>query len=420
MAKIENMDFGIRQHLFQGSGVRKLLTGILEKEGWTRVMLIADPFLYEAGIIAPIEESVREAGAEYFVFSNVRPNPEVLTIEGEAIPAYKEFGGADVVIAVGGGSTIDTAKGVVIVGLSEHKVLDFTIDKIKRDQKFEHKMPAFIAIPTTAGTGADTCVNAVISDENDIKLVIAHENILPGYSLMDPDLLAGLPFHVAAATSMDAFTHALESLTNRNANDFTILHSLRSLELIGESIRPFVANPADKENANKMSLACMYAGFSLGQASIGQVHILTHPIGEDPFHLPHGDACAMVTPAVIEYNGLAAKELYRKAYNALTKEGLSPEEFDVQYLIDWVVDINCDLGIAQNKSFEEWNYNDGEPLQKILDHPITQLAIRINSPAEICEYPRITTLKDFEYIVKRTNIYSKLQAERAKAKQVQV
>ncbi|MDR3364955.1 MAG: iron-containing alcohol dehydrogenase [Clostridiales Family XIII bacterium] len=419
MPKIEMMDFGIRQHLYQGTGASGKLPEILEQEGWKRVMLITDPVLYKTGVAKPIEDSIKKAGAEYIVFTNVRPNPEVLTIEQEAIPAYREFGGADVVVAVGGGSTIDTAKGVVIVGLSDHKVMDFTIDKITRDQKFGHKMPALIAIPTTAGTGADVCVNAVISDENDIKLVVAHDSILPGYSLMDPDLLAGLPFSVAAATSMDAFTHALESLTNRNANDFTKTHSLRALELIGECIRGFVSNPSDKANANKMSLACMYAGFSLGQSGIGQIHVLTHPIGEAPFHLPHGDACAMVTPAVIEYNGLAAKELYLQAYNALTKENVSAEEFDVQYFIDWVVELNSDLHIAKDMSFEEWGYNDGEPLQKILDHPITQLALQINTPAGICEYPRFTTLKDFETIVKRTNLYSKQQAAIAKAKQAQ-
>ena len=419
MSKVEYLNFGVRQNSFQGAGARKLLPEILKKEGWMRVMLIADPVLYEKGMVAPIEESIKEAGAEYIVFTNVRPNPEVLTIEKEAIPAFKEFG-ADVVVAFGGGSTIDTAKGVVIVGTSENKVLDFTMDKATRDQKFDHKMPAFIAIPTTAGTGADIAMTAVISDENGLKLVLANHALVPDYSLMDPELLAGLPFNIAAATSMDVFSHALESLTNRNANDFTITHSLRALELLGESIRPFVANPADPVNANKMSWACMYAGLSMSQASIGQVHILTHPIGEEPFDLPHGDACAMVTPAVIEFNGLAAKDLYRRAYNALTKENLDLEEFEVQYLIDWVVDLNCDLHIAKDMTFEEWGYNDGEPLQKILNHPVTQFSLASNTPAEVCELPRYTTLEDYAAIVKRINIYSKLQSERAKAKQTQV
>ena len=134
----------------------------------------------------------------------------------------------------------------------------------------------------------------MICDKNGFKLVPMHDAILPTYALMDPDLLAGLPTGVAAATAVDAFTHALESYTNMNANDFTELFSLRALELIGEAIRPFVANPAVEKWANMMSLGSMYAGFSLGIASIGQDHVITHPMSEEPFHMPHGDACGMV------------------------------------------------------------------------------------------------------------------------------
>ncbi|MDR0518938.1 MAG: iron-containing alcohol dehydrogenase [Clostridiales Family XIII bacterium] len=419
MARIEMMEFGIMQRLFQGSGCLKKIVDILDNEGWKRVMLIADPYLYKAGVVAPVEECIKEAGAEYIVFTNVRPNPEVVTIEKEAIPAFKEFK-ADVIIAVGGGSTMDTAKGVVLVGDSDHGVMDFTIDKIRHDEKFDHKMPAMIALPTTAGTGSEVCRNAVICDESGLKLVPSHDSILPQYALMDPDLLAGMPFKVAAATSVDAFTHALETLTNTNANDFTRTFSLRALELIGESIRPFVANPAVPKWANMMSLGCMYAGFSLGLASIGQDHVITHPMSEDPFHMPHGDACGMALPPVIEYNGAGCKELYRQAYNAVTGKRLAPEEFEVQMLIDWVVDLNVDLRIADNKTFEEWGYNDGEVLELMLNHPIVQLGVRINSPNEQCEYPRYTSIDDYRDIIQRMNVYSKAQAERAKAKKTSV
>ena len=409
------LQFGLQQNYYQGPGCINALPIILEAEDWKRVMLVADPDLYKAGVIAPIEELIKNAdGVEYFVFTDLVPNPEAKTIDEKATPAYQKFK-ADVMVAVGGGSTMDTCKGVAIAGDSGKSCVDeaflFGCDPHK---PFEHTTYPIIAIPTTAGTGSDVCRNAVICNYNGEKVVPSHDCILPKYSLMDPDLLAGLPFSVAAATSIDTLTHALETLTNMRANDFTRTFSLRSLELVGESIREFVANPAEPEPAQKMSLACMYAGFSLGIASIGQDHVITHPMSEAPFHMPHGDACGMVLPAVIEFNGVGCKELYRQAYNALTKKNISAEDFEVQMLIDWVVDLNLDLHTAQDKTFEEWGYNDDDVLELMMKHPIVQYGIRVNSTSASCEYPRLTKDKDYRNMIKRTNEYSKMQAARAK------
>lgn len=402
------LQFGIRQRLYQGSGCISVIPQILEMEGWNRVMLVADPGLYGAGVIQPIEDMLKAAeGIEYILFTNVRPNPEAATIEDEAIPAARSFG-AQVLIAVGGGSTMDTAKGVAIVGDTDAHVMDF--NSYPPSKPLPHKTYPIIAVPSTAGTGSEVCRNAVICDRNGFKLVPMHDAILPVYALMDPDLLAGLPYRVAAATALDAFTHALESYTNMNANDFTELFSLHALELIGEAIRPFVANPAEDKWANMMSLGSMYAGFSLGIASIGQDHVITHPMSEEPFHMPHGDACGMVLPAVIEWNGMGCKEKYRRAYNAITKKNVSEGDFEVQMLIDWVMDLNADLHIAGDQDFEEWGYNDGEVLELMLKHPIFNN--KDKTPNSQCAYPRVTRMKDFRYLIQRTNAYSKLQKER--------
>lgn len=402
------LQFGIRQRLYQGSGCISVIPQILETEGWNKVMLIADPGLYAAGVIKPIEDMLKEAeGVEYILFTNVRPNPEAATIEDEAIPAAHSFG-AQVLIAVGGGSTMDTAKGVAIVGDTDAHVMDF--NGYPPSKPLPHKTYPVIAVPSTAGTGSEVCRNAVICDRSGFKLVPMHDSILPVYALMDPDLLAGLPYSVAAATAMDAFTHALESYTNMNANDFTELFSLHALELIGEAIRPFVANPAEDKWANMMSLGSMYAGFSLGIASIGQDHVITHPMSEEPFHMPHGDACGMVLPAVIEWNGMGCKEKYRKAYNAITRKNVSEGDFEVQMLIDWVMDLNADLHIARDQDFEEWGYNDGDVLELMLKHPIFNN--KDKTPNSQCSYPRVTRMKDFRYLIQRTNEYSKMQKER--------
>ena len=411
MARIVNPDFGIRQHIYQGAGCISVLPDIIRRENWRRIFYVCGPTLSKSGATKAIEDSIRQSGADYEVFGKVRPNPEAATIDNDAIPTALAFK-ADAIIAVGGGSTLDTAKGVAIVGNSGKRVLDFIIGKVRTDDKFDHDTLPMLAIPTTAGTGSEVCQKAVISDEAGVKLVLDNESILPKYALLDPDLLRTLPFHIAAATAMDAFVQALETLTTRNANDFTRTQSLRSLELVGEHIRPFVANPADKDAANGMSLACMYAGFSLGLASIGQDHIITHPMSEEPFHMAHGDACAMVLPALIEYNGLSCKELYRKAYNALTGKLVPQCEFEVQQLINWVLDLNADLHIAGDKSFAEWGLND-ETLEAMLKHPIIAGAVERSPSNDDTEYPRVTGIDDFRAIIMRTAAYSDLQAKRA-------
>jgi|GEM_PF-946307 alcohol dehydrogenase class IV len=411
------LQFGLQQKFYQGAASIKALPHILEVEGWKRVMLVADPVLYKAHVVDPIEQLLKDAeGVEYTVFTDVRPNPEAITIDKKATPAYQKFN-ADVMVAVGGGSTIDTCKGVAIAGDSGLSCTDdlFTDWKWNPHKPFPHKTYPIIAIPTTAGTGSDCCRNAVICNKKGEKVVPSHDSILPKYSLMDPDLLSGLPFNVAAATSIDTLTHALETYTNTRANDFTELFSLRSLELVGESIRQFVANPADDVAADKMSKACMYAGFSLGIASIGQDHVITHPMSEAPFHMPHGDACGMALPAVIEFNALGCKEKYRKAYNALAQKDVSAKDFDIKELIDWIIDLNCDLHIAKDKSFEEWGYNDHDVLDLMMRHTIVQFGIRVNNTSALCEYPRFTTENDYRNMIKRMNEYSKIQKERAKA-----
>ena len=413
------LEFGVPQRLYQGSGSIQKLSEILELENWKRVMLVAGPTLYKTGVIAPIEDMIKESGAEYIVFTNIKPNPEVKPIEEEALPAFREFK-PDVIVAVGGGSTLDSAKGIVVSGDSGRPVLDFTIDKLAQHDRLQHKTPPLIAIPTTAGTGSEVGANAVIGDEHGLKLVIRHDSIVPQYALLDPDLLAGLPFSVAAATAMDTFVQALETLTNRNANDFTKTCSLRSLELIGGSIRSFVADPSDPRHSNNMSLACMWAGFSLGLAGIGQDHVITHPMGEEPFNLPHGDACGMALPAVIEYNGLACKDLYHQAFDALTGKHTCISDFEVQMLIDWCVSLNEDLHIAKDKSFEEWGYDGKETLELMMRHPIIKIAVEINSPQGQTEYPRRTGYDEYRKIINRVNIYSKAQAEKAKAKLTQI
>jgi len=407
------MEFGVRQHIYQGAGCAATVKDILERENWKRVLLVCGPGLYKSGAAAHIEEYIKAAGAQVAVFTNIRPNPEAETIDSQGVPLALEFK-PDVIVAVGGGSTLDTAKGIAIVGDSGKSVLEFIVMKFPPGTKAVHNTLPMIVIPSTAGTGSEVCKNAVISDANGLKLVIANDEVLPKYALLDPDMLKTTPPSVASATAMDTFVQALETFTNRNANDFTRTQSLRALELVGKHIKAYVANPADKEAANGMSLACMYAGFSLGYAGIGQDHIISHPFSEEPFYIAHGDACAMLLPAVIEFNGLACKELYRQAYNALTGERLSCAEFEVDYLIDWVVTLNADIHVCGDQSMAEHGYVEAQHLDKIMQHPVIQGALMRNGTADTTEFPRHTSEAEFRYIIKRTAVYSQAQSDHAK------
>lgn len=414
-----NMEFGLRQHIYQGPGCAETVKDILARENWKRVLFVCEPILYQTGAVTYIEDYLKETGAEVAVFTNIRPNPEAETIDKEGVPLALEFK-PDVVVALGGGSTIDSAKAIAIIGDSGKTALDFVIMKFPPGSKVEHNTLPLIVLPSTAGTGSEVCQNAVVSDSSGLKLVMVHDAILPKYALLDPNLLKTMPASVAAATAMDTFVQALETYTNRNANDFTRTQSLRSLELVGKYIKAYVANPADAEAANGISLACMYAGFSLGHAGIGQDHILSHPFSEDPFYIAHGDACAMLLPAVIEFNGLSCKELYKNAYNALTGENLTSAEFEVQYLVDWVVTLNSDIHVCGDKSISERGYVEEVHLEKIMQHPVVQGALAFSSTADSTEFPRHTTADDFRYLVRRTVIYSQAQADLAKARQKEV
>jgi len=413
--RIPNMEFGLRQHIYQGAGCAATVKDILVRENWKRVLFVCEPILHKIGAVEHIENYIKEAGAEISVFTNIRPNPEAETVDKEGVPQALKFK-PDVIVAVGGGSTLDTAKGIAVVGDSGKSVLDFIAMKFPPGTKAEHNVLPLIVIPSTAGTGSEVCKNAVVSDSSGLKLVLVNDVILAKYALLDPDMLKTMPASVAAATAMDTFVQALETFTNRNANDFTRTQSLRSLELVGKHIKAYVANPADAEAANGISLACMYAGFSLGYAGIGQDHIMSHPFSEDPFYIAHGDACAMLLPAVIEFNGTSCKELYRQAYNALTGEGLSCSEFDVQYLLDWVVELNSDIHVCGDKSMAEHGYKEEEHLEKIMQHPVIQGALARNATADATEFPRHTSADEFRYLIKRTAIYSQAQSDRAKAR----
>ena len=296
---------GVKQSIYQGSGAISAIPEILTFERWQRVMIMADPGVAKGGMIKSLEEMLKTAGIEYCLFTNIRPNPEAVTIENEAVPMFKEFQG-DVLLAIGGGSTLDSAKGVALIGESDLTVKEaMQVTATPRDP-MPYKTFPIIAVPTTCGTGSEATRNAVISDESGYKMVPMQDCILPTYAVCDPDLLATLPQHVAAATAMDALVQAIECYVGLGANPMSEIYSLRAIELIGECIRPYYANRAHPKWANGDEPWGLYGGIAWNLALPAQVHCSNHPSPSTCIF--HGDACAILFPPFIEWNGIACKE----------------------------------------------------------------------------------------------------------------
>lgn len=337
--------FSVNQNIYYGSGCRTEIPSICAREEWKRVLVIADPGIVQSGVVKQIQELLDKAGISHALFDDIKPDPPVEKIE-LAIEMARTFN-ADVLLAIGGGSSLDTAKGVAIVGDSNYKVEDFW--GVDADMSFSHRAYPIIAVPTTAGTGSEVTRNAVISDRNNYKMVILQNAILPKYAILDADMLATLPKKVAAASSIDALVHAVEAYVSLRATDFSDTMAERAIVLIGPNIRPFIANRANNDVASKMILGSAYAGIALSLANPGQAHCLSHPLTR-LYHFAHGDANAILFPAVVEYNALSDTGKFKKIYNLMCPEKAVEKGFEPKLLVNELIQLNKDLGIDKSLS----------------------------------------------------------------------
>ncbi|MCR4419727.1 MAG: iron-containing alcohol dehydrogenase [Clostridia bacterium] len=365
--------FGIKQTVYQGSGCINKIPEILAAEGWKRVLLVVDPGVLNAGGAKKCMDLLTAAGVEYQIFSKIEPNPLEVDIEKYGIPMYKEMK-ADVMIALGGGSTLDSAKGIAMVGDSNMTVREAS-DKCFEIGPFTPppwKTYPIIAVPTTAGTGSEVIRNAVITEPNGHKMVPMHDCILPAYAICDPDLLATLPPHVAAATAMDALVQAVEAYVSLAANDFSEMMSLRAVEHIGPHIVPYYHNRAIPEHADHMSKGCMYAGFAWNNSFIAQIHGSNHPVTEI-LGISHGEACAILFPAFVEFNGQVCKEKFRKVYNLMYPDHpVAKEEFEPEMLVKKLIQLNRDLNILNGKTLADYGCTE-----EIVDRIVSEFNDRL-------------------------------------------
>ena len=277
-----------------------------------RAVVVSDRGIERAGLLEPIIASLSEADIKVSLFTGVESDPG-----GELcdkVAALAEGGCEDVFfVAVGGGSVIDTVKAAVVTAAHGGNTLDYR----RGGKEIVKSCPPYLAVPTTAGTGAEVSPYAVISDHGaQKKVVLASPKLWPQYALLDPELTLGLPRRVTAETGMDALTNAIEAYTSTNTDPFAQAIALKAAAMIGTWLRKAVAQPQNLEARSNMLVASTLGGMSFDYAGLGAVHACSHPLGAH-FALSHGLATALMLPAVMEFNRSACPELYKDIALAL-------------------------------------------------------------------------------------------------------
>ena len=289
--------FVLNETSYFGKGAREELAGEIKKRGFKKVFLVSDKSLVDAGVAKKVEDILTNAGIDYDLYSEIKPNPTIKNVT-DGVEACKASN-ADVIVAVGGGSSMDTAKGISIVmtnpDRADIKSLNGLSNTVNRG------MPV-IALPTTAGTAAEVTINYVITDEErEIKMVCVDPNDIPILAIIDSELMASMPKGLAAATGMDALTHAVEGYITKAHNEMSDMFHMKAIKLIFKYLTSAV-NEKDPEAVEMMGLAQYIAGMGFSNVGLGIVHSMAHQLGA-VYDTPHGIANAMLLPTVMRFNG---------------------------------------------------------------------------------------------------------------------
>lgn len=295
MGILSNFSFELPTRIEYGQDVIRKLPGVLEELSVRRLLLVSDPGVTEAGILVPITEILEEAGYAADIFSDVEPNPRDRNVREGAEAARAT--GAKCIIAIGGGSPIDCAKGIAVVASLGGSIRDY-----EGANRIEGEVLPIIAIPTTAGTGSEVTFSSVITDSSEkVKFSLRSTRIAPVVALADPAMTMTMPPELTASTGMDALTHAIEGFTARNSNPLSDAAALHAIELISENLEAAVGDGTNIEARAGMLLGSVLAGISFSHSDVGAVHCLAEALG-GAYDLPHGLCNAIILPEVMEYN----------------------------------------------------------------------------------------------------------------------
>lgn len=326
-----------------GCGCRSVIADEIKNRGFKKVLVVTDPALLKIGVAQEVTAVLDKAGIAYEVFSGLKANPSIRNVT-DGVSAFKAAG-ADCLVAIGGGSAIDTAKGVGIVAANPSFADVRSLEGVALTR---NRSVPIIALPTTAGTAAEVTINYVITDEeNRKKMVCVDPKDIPVVAVVDAELMMGLPKSVTASTGMDALTHAIEGYITKGAWGMTDMMHLEAIRLIAKHLRTAVAEGKNVAAREGMALAQYTAGMGFSNVGLGIVHSMAHPLGAF-YDTPHGVANALLLPFVMEYNAPAAKAKYREIAKAMGVEiGEMTIEQAAEAAIEAVRKLSSDVGIPQ-------------------------------------------------------------------------
>ena len=341
--------FVLNETSYHGAGAINAIPDEIKSRGFGKVMVASDPDLVKFGVSKKVTDVLDNAGIAYELFTDIKPNPTIQNVQA-GVEKFKACG-ADCIVAIGGGSSMDTAKAVGII-IANPEFAD--VRSLEGVAPTKNKCVPIIAVPTTAGTAAEVTINYVITDaEKNRKMVCVDVHDIPVVAVVDPDMMSSMPKGLTAATGMDALTHAIEGYTTLGAWEMSDMFHLEAIKLISKHLRGAVENkPEDREG---MALAQYIAGMGFSNVGLGIAHSIAHTLGAH-YDTPHGVACAMMLPIVMEYNQECTGEKYREIARAMGVEGvddMTQEEYR-KAAIDAVKKLSADVGIpAVNEKVRE-------------------------------------------------------------------
>lgn len=335
--------FILNETSYHGAGAIAEIANEAQARGFKKAFVASDPDLIEFLVTKKVLDVLDGAGLDYELFSEIQPNPTIENVQ-EGVRRFKGSG-ADYIIAIGGGSSIDTAKAVGIIinnpGFADVRSLEGAAETKNKS------VPVF-AVPTTAGTAAEVTINYVVTDaQNKRKMVCVDPHDIPVVAFVDPDMMASMPAGLTAATGMDALTHAIEGYITLGAWELSDMFHLKAIEVISRTLRGAVQNTP--EGREGMALGQYIAGMGFSNVGLGIVHSMAHPLGA-LYDTPHGIANAIILPTVLEYNAEATGDKYKYIAEAMGVEGVDAmsQEGYRKAAIDAVRQLSLDVGIPQD------------------------------------------------------------------------
>ncbi|MBR2360865.1 MAG: lactaldehyde reductase [Bacteroidaceae bacterium] len=336
--------FVLNEVSYFGPGAREVLPQEIKRLGLNKAFVATDKDLLKFGVADKVLKVLEAANIPYVVFSDIKPNPTVSNVNA-GVKAFAESG-ADFILAIGGGSSIDTSKAIGIITNNPEFADVVSLEGVAPTKK---KSVPIIALPTTAGTAAEVTINYVITDEvNEKKMVCVDPNDIPAIAIVDAELMYTLPKSLTASTGLDALTHAIEGLITKGAWEMSDMFEIKAIEMIARYLETAVNEPNNAEARNGMAVAQYIAGMAFSNVGLGVVHGMAHPLGAI-FDIPHGVANALLLPTIMEFNAPAALDKYvdiAKAMNVY-KDGMSKEEAAAA-ACDAVRQLSIRVGIPQH------------------------------------------------------------------------